>query len=216
MITTIHASRLAVCIALAMAGCTSAPRKEMARYDLERAAPAAAARGVVAVEVDSVSWLAGTEMHYRLHSEPGRRRVFAESRWAAPPAELLAHALNRSTLVTEAGACRVRLHLEELEQRYDAQGNSQLRLDVQASLLAPVGDVALAGRAFSFQQEVTAPTIPAGAGQGAAAAAQALGLLAQALDAWVDSQGALGCQRKPARSGSQVDAGGTAPAMRSH
>ena len=42
------------------------------------------------VDVQSASWLAGSDMQYRLaFAEPLQRRSYVESRWVAPPGELL-------------------------------------------------------------------------------------------------------------------------------
>jgi cholesterol transport system auxiliary component len=62
-------------------------------------------------------------MHYRLaYAEPLRRQSYRESRWAAPPAELLESVLKRRHAAAEANGpgCRLHLVLDEFEQRFDA------------------------------------------------------------------------------------------------
>jgi cholesterol transport system auxiliary component len=70
---------------------------------------------------------------YRLaYAEPLRRRSYAESRWAAPPAELLQAFLERRFVFPEADAsgpgCRLQLVLDEFEQRFDDPQQSRRSL----------------------------------------------------------------------------------------
>lgn len=88
----------------------------------------------VRIGVAAPSWLAGTAMHYRLlHDTPAQRHIYAESRWAAPPAELLRLQLQRRL----AGAdfpvgCRFRLQLVEFEQVFTAPTASHVRFAARA------------------------------------------------------------------------------------
>ena len=157
---------MVVGLMLVLAGCSSAPRKEFARYDFgdTRAVVAAEAASGAPIEVSAVSWLSATDMHYRLlYAEPQRRRTFTGSRWAAPPADLLARALRRQSVAVAGGGCRVHLVLDELEQRYESAGAGFMQLDVHAAVMPQRGETVLARKLFSLREAATAPDAAAGA-----------------------------------------------------
>ena len=178
---------------LVLAGCSSAPRKELVRYDFGDSLAAVDAGSVVTIDVSALSWLAGTDMHYRLlYAEPQLRRTFTWSRCAAPPAELLARALRRQNVAT--GACRLHLVLDELEQRYEAEGVSFMQLDVHATVVPLRGEAVLARKLFSLKQMANSP----GAAAGVAAMIPLLSQLSLGLNEWLGSLPVTaGCQ-KPA------------------
>jgi hypothetical protein len=97
----------------------NASTKEVLRYDLggvaARSGSAVSRVPLAMVDVEAASWLGVPDMHFRLaYAEPLQRRSYSESRWAAPPAELLEAFLkrrivfNRPSLVVRAVACRSR------------------------------------------------------------------------------------------------------------
>ncbi len=150
---------------------------------------------IAAVDVQASSWLSGADMHYRLaYAEPLRRQSYAESRWAAPPAELLEVFLKRRIVfgqpdVSSAG-CRLQLVLDELEQRYDDPQGSMQVLEVRA-LLTPLRSAeTISRRTFLIQK----PAASATAGGGAAATRDAVQALADDLGAWLETTG----REKPA------------------
>lgn len=166
-----------------LAGCVGNVRQtESARFDLGTAAlvwrPAEVALG--SVEVTAPSWLAGTALQYRLlYADPLRRQAYNESRWAAPPAELIERALNRQP--GAATGCRLRLELDELVQVFDAPAASRVLLEARAALATPRGDAVLARQAFA----VARPASGADARGGVEAAAAAVQELAAGLGAWL-------------------------------
>ena len=167
---------------LAVSACGGAPVAEPASYDLAAVAVAwKPARPLVRdVGVIAPSWLGGTAIAYRLlYADPLRRQAYAESRWAAPPAELIERALNRQTGV--GGGCRLRLDLDDLEQVFDTPQTSRILLDVRASLVAPNRDAVLARKAFALMQ----PAPSADARGGGAAATTAVQELGGELAAWL-------------------------------
>lgn len=170
-----------------LAGCVGNVRQnESARFDLGSAAlvwrPADLALG--SVEVTAPSWLAGTALQYRLlYADPLRRQAYNESRWAAPPAELLERALNRQPGAT--AGCRLRIELDELAQVFDAPAASRVLLDARAALATPRGDAVLARKAFSILR----PAQGADARGGVEAAAGAAQELAGELGAWLAQAG---------------------------
>lgn len=165
---------------------------EMVRYDLGTlAAKATEARSgsripLAAVDVQAASWLSGPAMYFRLaYAEPLRRQSYAESRWAAPPAELLDSFLKRRIVFGQpdfnGSGCRLQLVLDELEQRFDDPQTSQVVLEVRALLTPLRGAEILSKRAFLIRKPASSPA----ARGGAAAARDAAQALADDLEAWL-------------------------------
>lgn len=163
-----------------------------ARYDFgspdarQAEAGSAAPVPLAAIEVRTASWLAGPAMHFRLaYAEPLRRQSYGESRWAAPPAELLEVFLKRRLALAPSGfsgtGCRLQLVLDELEQRFDDPQKSRLVLEARALLTSLRGSEILSRRVFLIKQ----PAATADAGAGAAAARQAVQALAADLGNWL-------------------------------
>lgn len=145
-----------------------------------------AAIPLVAVEVRTASWLATPDMHFRLaYAEPLRRRNYTESRWVAPPGELLENFLSRRMVSDRTGprgtGCRLLLVLDELEQRFESEKTSRVVLAARAQLSLPRGAEILAGRTFPIGT-------PGGGGDarsGAAAARDAVKVLGDELADWL-------------------------------
>ncbi len=163
-----------------------------ARYDFGGRAAAGAAvwpagrMPIAAVDVQASPWLAGPAMHYRLaFAEPLQRQSYAGSRWAAAPAELLEAFLKQRIVFAQkdwSGAgCRLQLVLNELEQRFDAPGSSQVVLEVQALLTPARGPDVLSRRAFLIRQ----PAPAADARGGAEAARDAVQVFADDIGRWL-------------------------------
>lgn len=142
---------------------------------------------IAAVEVQAATWLAGPAMYFRLgYADPLRRRSYAESRWAASPAELLERFLKRRIVFGQTAlggsGCRLQLALDELEQRFDDPQRSQAVLEVRALLLPPRANEILAKKAFSIRKSAATAT----AAGGAAAARDATQTLADQLGGWLE------------------------------
>lgn len=145
-----------------------------------------AAVPIAAIDVQAASWLSGAAMHYRLaYAEPLRRQVYAESRWAAPPAELLETYLKRRVVFgrpdSRGSGCRILLVLDELEQQFDAPASSRAVLDVRAVLAPSRGTETFSRRSIRIEKAAAAPL----AREGVAATREAVEALAGALDAWL-------------------------------
>lgn len=170
-------------VAALLAACVGNVRQnEVATYDLGPSAIAwrPATLALRDIEVAAPSWLGGTAMHYRLLYGDGQRRMtFTESRWAAPPAQLIERALKRQPASGEGG-CRLRVEIDELAQVFDSPQASRVVLEARAALLPPRGDIAVARKALALME-------PAGidAKSGAAAAAAAVRALGGALGTWL-------------------------------
>jgi cholesterol transport system auxiliary component len=133
------------------------------------------------VSVRTPAWLAGTAISYRLlYAGDMERNSYADSRWVAPPAELIERALNRQPSAS-AGGCLLRVDVDELVQVFDTPQASRILLDARATLTAAKGETALSHRAFSVVR--TAPT--ADARGGVAAAAEAVQALGGELGTWL-------------------------------
>jgi cholesterol transport system auxiliary component len=170
--------------AVLLGACAASPKPRSARYDLGLPGAPAARIPVSAVESSAASWLAGTDMQYRLlYADPQRRLAYAEAQWAAPPAELLGQTLRRQADGT--GNCRLRVMLDELEQDFDTPERSTVRLDVRTRLLPARGELAIAHHSFTVREPATAVTGNPGAAAGAAATARAIDRLSTEIDTWL-------------------------------
>lgn len=149
VLVALGAGGLAAC-----SGLSFAPRP-MAFYDLGLAEPQPLPSAAVPaqVEVKAPSWLDSSAMQYRLGwNDPDRRRAYAESRWAAPPAQLLAASLRRALSAEGGGGgnCRLRIELDEFVQHFDSEVSSRAEFVLRAELLARQGEVPLAVRGFAL------------------------------------------------------------------
>ena len=161
---------------LLLAACGAGPKgnSNLAYYDLGAMQPAPNNRIVASlrsIDVFAVSWLDSTAMQYRLlYAANQRRQSFAESRWAAPPADLLGHALRKRMLSGEgSGACRLRIDLDEFLQAFDSAKDSRGVLDARVQLVAPTGGEILARRSFSVARPAATPDARGGVAAMAAA-----------------------------------------------
>ncbi len=165
---------------LLLSACVGNPprQSDIALYDLGQVpvATTALALPIAALNVTSNPWVNSPALLYRLNfADDLRRRAYVESRWAAPPAELLKRYLQRQIVYGQTAegmsGCRLELVLDELEQQFESAQKSQVVLELRAGLLARHGEDALARRAFHLQRE--APSADARGGvQGTRAALQ--------------------------------------------
>jgi len=181
---------VSVLAVLLLAACGGNVRTtEMVQYDLGHLAGKGSGSRVqiAAVDVQAASWLSGPGMHFRLaYAEPLRRQSYAESRWAAPPAELLERFLKRRIVFGQpdfSGAgCRLQLVVDELEQRFDDPQKSQVVLEVRALLTPARGAEILSRRAFLIHKPAPEPV----ARGGVAATRDAVQTLADEMGTWLD------------------------------
>lgn len=142
---------------------------------------------IAEVDVQAASWLSGPAMYFRLaYADSLRRQSYAESRWAAPPAELLEGFLKRRLIFGQAefngAGCRLQLVIDEMEQRFDDPQKSHVVLEVRAQLAPRRTADILARRAFLIRKPATLPV----ARGGVAAAREAVQALAEDLGAWMN------------------------------
>lgn len=190
-----------VFLALLLGGCAVPSRPAaQAVHDLgvlDAVATPAGTAVLRSVDVQPAPWLAGTAMGYRLlQVQPTRRQAYAESRWAAPPAQLVELALRR-TLGAGQGSCRLRIELDEFAQVFETDGVSRGVIEARASLLAQRGEQVLASRAFSISLPAVTPDAPGGVAA-LQAASRALG---RELTGWLNGlsrqDAAQGAPRMP-------------------
>jgi cholesterol transport system auxiliary component len=165
------------------------PTGEVAQYDLGILSGKGTVSRVPIAEVDvqAASWLAGPAMYFRLaYADPLRRQSYAESRWAAPPAELLEGFIKRRIVFGQTGfsgaGCRLQLVIDELEQRFDDPQKSHVVLEVRVQLTPRRAAEVLARRVFLIQKPAALPV----ARGGVAAAREAVQALTDDLGGWMN------------------------------
>jgi cholesterol transport system auxiliary component len=183
---------LAACsVFLALGGCAGTARNKMpaAVYDFgppvqsAEEAPDRPARRL-ALDVSAAPWLDGPGIDYRLaYADPFERSQYADSRWAAPPASLLAAQLRRRigfVAVDVAADCVLRVELQEFSQVFTEPRISHGVAQGQASLIDGKRRL-IASRAFGIQRPARAPD----AAGGVQALVEAGDELGRQLDAWL-------------------------------
>ncbi|HEX5463881.1 MAG TPA: ABC-type transport auxiliary lipoprotein family protein [Burkholderiales bacterium] len=190
---------LGAALLLAGAGCAlQTTRDQPATYDFgpppAQHATARVPAAVLIVPVSAPSWLDSNAIVYRLnYDDPARRRVYAESRWAATPAALFTQRLrNRFALSARAvltpgdqadAAYALQVDLDDFSQSFGAPGTSQVNLQLRASLIDLDNHRLVAQKNFSLQRTAPTPDAPGAVSALAAAAEQA----ANELVGWVSS-----------------------------
>jgi len=108
------------------------------------------------VEVRTPSWLSSAAMQYRLdYITPASREVFAESRWAGHPSEMLQRLVSTrlATGMPGTGSCRLRVDLDEFVQTFASPEQSQTELIARVALITPRDDFTLARQTFVVRME---------------------------------------------------------------
>jgi cholesterol transport system auxiliary component len=163
---------------LLLAGCGGAAAPEPKTFDLGLAAPASALPAVRVATVRSVAPFEGTDMMYRLaYRDAAEIAAFANTRWAATPAELFRKQMLRAAN-DKAGKCTLDVEIQEFTQVFSAKDASEARIELRASLRGS------ASRGLS----VAEPNAGADAVSGAAAFARAANRAISELGAWVAAQ----------------------------
>ena len=165
----------AALFAMALAGCSLGPqmKEPPASYDFGPPRGQAAAAGIAATlmlpEATAPPWLDGPGIVYRLNYENAARpQVYALSRWAAPPAQLLTQRLRSrfaaaaaGGIVTGADGARadyaLRLELEDFSQSFDAPNASRVAVRARASLVNLATRTLVAQRLFARERPAPSP-----------------------------------------------------------
>ncbi len=175
-----------------LAGCVGSPPREkpIARYDLGDPVGHWPQDGIVIrqIEVRAAHWFASPAQLYRLsHLSPQQRQSYAESRWVAPPAELIEHWLTRVILPGQPAGnansgCRLVIWLDELEQRFTSAMLSEVVLMARAELMHRQRLLA------AERLHVIRPAMTADSAGGARATREAVQELTEALIRWLEER----------------------------
>lgn len=179
-------------LGLCLVACTplGKPPVRPAEHDLASRLAEQDSLPVAAIMVSAPSWLAGRDMHYRLAWRSGSQRMaYAESRWSAPPAEMLQVDLRRRIALTGASTCRVHVELDEFIQHFDAPDRSQVRLAASVRLLAARADLVRARLHVDLEEAGGRD-----AASGVTAYSRLSERLAQQLSAWLVGMQASGVE----------------------
>jgi len=131
-------------------------------------------------------------IRYRLAYQNAQQvAYYADSRWTAPPAELLTQSLrNRQAPAATSNGCLLTLSLDSFDQVFDSPTASQGLVQISASLQQKKSRQTVASR--TFQASSPAPTADAAGGVAALSKASDQ-LLTEALT-WTESQASTACQ----------------------
>ncbi len=118
----------------------------LARDESERSEQLNPDASIALAEITAPDWLDTPALHYRLaYINPNARRAYADSRWAASPADLLTQRLRQrlaaagSTPMTNQDSSNadftLRVQLEEFAQVFDSASSSRALVRLHATLL---------------------------------------------------------------------------------
>jgi cholesterol transport system auxiliary component len=168
-----------VLVAVLLAACAGqgggdAPRS----YDFGVDAPTAALPELRLGSVRALAPFDSQEMHYRLaYRDPAELLAFTQSRWAAPPADLMRRQFGRAAVA--GGRCTLDVELYEVSQVFAARESSDALLEARLNLRD--GDRRVAERTLRVSEPGAGGTAAAGAAAFARAANRAIAETA----AWV-------------------------------
>ncbi len=115
------------------------------------------------VSATAPSWLENNSIHYRLlYNDPTALRSYADHRWAAPPADLLAtrvqNLLTAATMDNNGshGSYVLSIDLIEFEQDFNSAHTAQVRLELQITLRPTGKDQIIAQRRIMMTQSTSA------------------------------------------------------------
>ena len=174
---------VAACAALASCGGSQGTDAVLRSYDLGVEAPRAQLPALKAVTMRAALPFDGSDMHYRLAwRDPAEIAAFAQSRWAAPPAELLRRQLVRALPAAAAAPCALEIELQEFSQVFTTRDASEARIELRAALAAKSGRIA--ARGVRVAEAGAGPNAAAGA----AAFARAADRVVAELSTWIAAQ----------------------------
>ncbi|HEY6821198.1 MAG TPA: ABC-type transport auxiliary lipoprotein family protein [Burkholderiales bacterium] len=170
-------------VAIALAACASRDASPVRTYDLGVEVPKARLPALRAVTVRAPMPYDSVEMYYRLAwRDAAEIAPFANSRWAAPPAELVRRQIIRALPGSAGGACALDVELQDFSQRFSAPEASEARIELRAALLTPQGRVA--AQSFRIAESGGGANAASGSGAFARAAEHAV----DELSGWIAKQ----------------------------
>lgn len=169
-------------LVLSLSGCGGgSTSSEPRNFDLGLGAPGTALPAVRIATVRAVAPFEATDMQYRLaYRNAAEIAAFANSRWAASPAEMFRKQLLRAAN-EKMGKCGLDIEIHEFTQVFASQEASEARIELRASL-SGVPQPSTRGLI------VVEPKAGSDAASGAAAFARAADRAIGDLGRWIASQ----------------------------
>ncbi len=173
--------RICYALLLALGGCGGAAAPEPRSFDLGLNAPGASLPAARVGTVRAVAPFDAADMQYRLaYRDAAEIAMFANSRWAAAPAEMFRKQLLRAAN-DKAGKCVLDVELHEFTQVFSSKDASEARIELRAWLRG-------AGAGVSRGWRVVEPNAGPDAASGAAALARAANHAVGELGSWIAAQ----------------------------
>ncbi len=168
-----------------LSGCGGVAAPEPKSFDLGLTPPGTVLSAVRIGSVRAVAPFDASDMQYRLaYRNAAEIAVFANSRWAAAPAELLRKQLMRAAN-DKQGKCVLEVEIQEFTQVFSAREISEARIELRAWLGATgARATGVATRGWSVIEPNAGPDAIAGAAAFARASDRAIGELGR----WISSQ----------------------------
>lgn len=172
----------AVAFMACLSGCGAGSTAPEARtFDLGLNAPSAKLPALRVASVRAIAPFEGADMHYRLQwRNAAEIAVFAHSRWAATPAELVRKQLLRAAN-ENTGKCGLDLEIHEFTQVFASKDASEARIELRAS-------VSHVSQASTRGLIVVEPNAGSDAASGAAAFTRAVDRAIAELGRWAAAQ----------------------------
>jgi len=169
---------LAVALVFLLQGCGGTAAPEPRTYDLGLDAPGTRIAAVRLGTVRAIAPFDSADMQYRLaYRNAAEIAAFANSRWAATPADMLRKQLLRAA-GDGAGTCSLDIEIQEFSQVFAGKESSEARVELRASVRGG------ASRSLS----VVEANAGADAASGAAAIARASNRVIAELGGWLAVQ----------------------------
>ncbi len=170
-------------LAFLLVSCATGGQQVVRTYDLGEAAPQAKLPALRSVIVRAPMPYDGVDMFYRLAWKDGAEiAAYSQSRWAAPPAELLRRQLVRALPASSAAPCVLEVELEDFSQVFSSKDASEAKLELRAVLSGRDGRAAMRG------VSVVERASEGSAAGGAAAFARATDRVVAQLSSWIATQ----------------------------
>lgn len=170
-----------VVLSVLLTGCGGVAAPEPRTFDLGLDAPAGRIGGVRIGFVRAVAPFDSTDMQYRLaYRNAAEIAAYANSRWAATPAEMLRKQLLRAT-GDGVSKCVLEVEIQEFSQVFGAKEASDARIELRAGLSSGARSLA---RRFTVIEGNSGPD----AMSGAAAIARAANRMIGEIGAWAAAQ----------------------------
>jgi cholesterol transport system auxiliary component len=165
-------------VVILLSGCGGQVAPDPRTFDLGLNPPGAKLPAVRVASVRAVAPFDSADMQYRLaYRNAAEIAAYANSRWAATPAEMFRKQLLRAAGDGQ-GKCSLEVEIQEFSQVFAAKETSEARLDLRASVRGG------GARTLSVVEANAGPDAPGGAAALARAANRAIG----ELGAWIAEQ----------------------------